>query len=344
MASTFRPTTAADAPALAALMKEAGLLPNAEPEELHWKYWGERPDWPGPRSFVMVRGSEILAHAAIVPGKYRWGSERVTTRHVIDWAARPSASGAGVSLMKYLGRATDALLAIGGSAQTLQLLPYLGFQRWGSVTMYTRPLHPLRTLAPSTHSPWTLLPRLARSALWMLRASSAVNAGWQARRLGPQDLSSLESVLPLPAQDVAVLERSSELFGYSLRCPIASMQLYALENAGRVRGYFLLAFALRQARLADCWVDSSDPADWRAMLQCAVREAKGHPRAAELDAWASDPVLSRCLLDCGFHVRGDLPVQVLAPHAPNITLKTLRLQMLDNDAAYRHGGRNEFWA
>jgi hypothetical protein len=344
MASIFRPTTTADAPALAALMKEVGLLPNAEPEELHWKYWRERPDWPGPRSFVMVRGSEILAHAAIVPGKYRWGSQRITTRHVIDWAARPTASGAGVSLMKYLARATDALLAIGGSTMTLQLLPYLGFQRWGSVTMYTRPLHPLRTLTPGTLSNWTLLPRVARGLLWMVQASSTVAAGWKVRRVSCEEIASLESVFPAPTRDLAILERSAELFRHSLSCPIASMQLYALEHAGAPRGYFLLAFALRQARLVDCWVESENPADWRAMLQCAVREAKRHPRAAELAVWASDATLSRALLDCGFHARGDLPVQVLAPHSPAITAQTLRLQMLDNDAAYRHGGRDEFWA
>jgi hypothetical protein len=39
-----------------------------------------------------------------------------------------------------------------------------------------------------------------------------------------------------------------------------------------------------------------------------------------------------------------LPVQMLAPRYPDIAATTLRVQMLDNDAAYRHLGRNEFWS
>src|SRR5277367_713063 len=104
-------------------MAEAGLIANTSADEQRWKYWQERPDWPGPRSYVMTRGSEILAHAALVPGVFATDSQRVRVVHLIDWAARPSATGAGVSLMKHIGRLTDALLAIGGSAQTRKILP-----------------------------------------------------------------------------------------------------------------------------------------------------------------------------------------------------------------------------
>jgi hypothetical protein len=37
-------------------------------------------------------------------------------------------------------------------------------------------------------------------------------------------------------------------------------------------------------------------------------------------------------------------VQMLVPHHPQLLSANLRVQMLDNDAAYRHPGRNEFWA
>lgn len=325
-------------------MAETGLIPNSRPADLWWKYWEERADWPGPRSFVMARGNEILAHAAGIPGHYRWDGRRVSTLHVIDWAARPSAAGAGVALMKHLAQGADALLAIGGSAQTLQILPHLGFRMRGSVTGYVRSLRPVRLLAPSVHATWKVPPRFLRSVLWSLQAPRVDTDGWTVSRVELDDWSRIAAILPAPTSGMAVLERSADLFRYALACPIASIRLFSVEQGGRARGYFLLAFALRQARLADCWMDSADPADWRVLVQCAVREARGHSLAAELATWASDPTLSRCLRECGFHARNESPVQLLGPRNSALLPPALRVQMLDSDAAYRHLGRNEFWA
>jgi hypothetical protein len=347
--SSVRPATPEDAPAVRSLMKEAGLkLAHAEARDFEWKYWRERADWPGPRSFVMTRGEELLAHAGVVPGaclmgQSTAGARRVRTLHLIDWAARPSATGAGVSLLKYLGQHTDALLAVGGSLQTLQLLPHLGFRRLGAATCLVRSLHPLRIVTPSAHPLWRLVPRLARSLLWKVSAPSGGTVGWDVRRIESGDLSDVTSVLPTPLRDMAVFERGVDLFRYVLACPIAATGLYLMERAGQARGYFLLSFARRQARLADYWMASEDPADWRALIQCAVREAFKHPRAAELAVWASDASSVARLQECGFHVRGTLPVQMLAPRNPELATCTLRVQMLDNDALYLHGERNAFW-
>jgi hypothetical protein len=346
--SSIRPATPADAPAMYALMKEAGLrIPHTEPAHLEWKYWQERPDWPGPRSFVLARGEELLAHAAVIPGACLTGlstAGRLRTLHLIDWAARPSATGAGVSLLKYLGQTTDVLLSIGGSAQTLQILPHLGFRPMGAAMCFVRPLHPLRILTPSVHPLSRLLPRLARSMWWKLKAPSGGTEGWEVRRIESSELSQVTSVLPAPSRDLAMFERSEPLFRYMLACPIAPVSLYIVAHEGRTRGYFLLSFARRQARLADYWIASEDPADGRALIQCAVRVALGHPKAAELAVWASDTASAARLRECGFRVRGELPVQTLAPRNPELAACTLRVQMLDNDAVYLHGDRNAFWA
>jgi hypothetical protein len=169
-------------------------------------------------------------------------------------------------------------------------------------------------------------------------------SGWTVRRVASDVISQVPLALPAATNGLAVLERREGLFEYFLTCPIASMELHVLEKEGRVRGYFLLAFALRQARLADCWMDSAEPGDWHALIQCAVRRAKQHPLAAELVAWGSDAALSGYLRGCGFLARGAVPVQVWAPRHPTLAATPLRVQMLDNDAAYRHRGRNEFWA
>jgi hypothetical protein len=110
-----------------------------------------------------------------------------------------------------------------------------------------------------------------------------------------------------------------------------------------VRGYFLLASVLAQVRIADCWVDSDEPADWRALVDCAVTEARLDSQAAEIVGWASDPSQADAFRACGFRARSATPVQVRLSRGLAMPLGTLRVQMLDNDAAYLHEGRNEFW-
>lgn len=339
-----RPTSPADGPQIAALLAEAGLRPEIRLEELQWKYWQGRADWPGPRSFVMTRGSKILAHAGIVPGSCVWTGGRVRTIHVIDWAARPDALGAGVALMKHIGRMTDVLLSIGGSEQTLQILPHLGFRAFGHATGFVRALYPLRILASGGSPTWKILPRLVRSVFWAAAAPSAVADDWQAHRIGPDEIRAVASDFPVPPRNTAIFERSEILFRYVLTCPMTPIELYAWKRRGIQRGYFLLAFAPGQVRLADCWVHSDDPDDWRAMIGAAVRQALKDSDAAELVTWASDTVLCRSLQECGFHARGAQPIQLLARKDLRIDATTLRVQMLDNDAAYGHRGRAELWA
>src|SRR6185312_864458 len=136
LGSGIRPATPADEPAIVELLLGAGLRPNRQPHELYWKYWQERKDWPGSRSFVLTRAGEVLAHAAIVPGALIHAGRRVKVLHLIDWAAREGAPGTGISLMKYVGRLADALFAVGGSPETLRIIPHVGFRRCGVVTGY----------------------------------------------------------------------------------------------------------------------------------------------------------------------------------------------------------------
>ena len=98
-------------------------------------------------------------------------------------------------------------------------------------------------------------------------------------------------------------------------------------------------------RIADCWVASEDPDDWRALVLSAVAQAHKDPQAAEVVAWANDPLLTQALLAGGFQTRFHVDVQLLPsskqgplPQAP------LRLQLLDNDGVYLHKGVREYWA
>jgi len=122
------------------------------------------------------------------------------------------------------------------------------------------------------------------------------------------------------------------------------MALHSIEKAGRIRGYFLLACISGQARLVDCWIDSDEQGDWRALVQSAVCAAKQIPGMAEMVTVASDPMLSSCLLQAGFHARWTTALQVLPTNGFSPLPTGLRFQMLDSDAAYYNPGHTEFWA
>ncbi|HLJ39451.1 MAG TPA: hypothetical protein VKT54_13685 [Steroidobacteraceae bacterium] len=328
----FRPTTPADAAAIAALLGEAGLHPITRPEVEQWKYWQAGRGWPGARSFTLAEGGALIAHAAIVPGVLAWGSERARIVQVVDWAARSGSAGAGVTIMKRIGQLADGMLAIGGTGHTRQILPHLGFRPAGEVTACVRTLRPLRIIG-ARQGGWRVLPRVARSVLWTLSAPSSGSGDFTVRRLSTDTLSQVLAALPAPSADLAVFERSEDTLRHALECPLVPMELHALERTGRVQGYFLLAIAGRQARLADCWMVTPDRADWRALIQHAVQRAGEHRGVAELVAWGSGALLTD-LLECGFHARGTQPVLLMMRTGREAPAATLRVQMLDTDAAY----------
>jgi hypothetical protein len=343
MSRSVRSSTPADAPAILALLTQAGMRPDTDPQHVEWKYWRPRTDWPGPRSFVLTEGSQLIAHAAIVPGAWLSGTHRETVLHIIDWAARPGEAGAGSILMKAVGRATGAIIAIGGSADTLAILPHLGFRAAGAATVYVRPLRPLRLFDGVAGARWRALPRFTRGVAGVLKAPAPAAPEWRARHITAEDLAQIRAVLPVSGRDITALERSTGLFAHWLACPIAPMRLYLLERAGRARGYFLLASVLAQVRIADCWVDSDEPADWHGLIACAFGEARLDPQAAEIVGWACDPLHAGAFMACGFRARQATPVQIRPSRGVAMPPRTLRVQMLDNDAAYLHAGRNEFW-
>jgi hypothetical protein len=339
----FRPSNPADAAALAALLSAAGLHPDVRADVQRWKYWQPREDWPRDRSFVLTHHGRLIAHGALIPGVLAWGGERVRIVQVVDWAAAPDAVGAGFSLMKHLSRIADGAIAIGGSPQTRQILPHLGFEPAGKVLGYVRALRPLRIFGARARARWRLLPRFARSLLWTVRAPSGGGEEFTVRRVPAERLSEVRAALPAPSADLAVLERSEAGLRYALGCPLVHMELHALERAGRLQGYFLIAVAGRQARLVDCWMVTREPGDWRAMIQCTVRQARQHPDVAELAAWASDPLFAACLAQCGFHVRNTQPLGLRMHARLSAMTATLRVQMLDTDAAYLAPQGQSLW-
>ncbi len=339
-----RASTPEDAAAIAALMRDAGLQAETRIAHLHWKYWRPREDWSGSRSFVLTDGRELLAHGAVMPGTLAWGSVRARVIHMIDWAARREALGAGIQLMKHVARETDFLLGIGGSPDTLKIMPLLQYRLSGTVRGYARPLSPLGVLNDSSRSRWKMAPRVARSLFWAATAPRPDLSGWQPRRADLDDVVRICSSLSIRRSVAPVLERGPALLRHALACPIVPVELYLMEKGGRAGGHFVLSFVPGQARLADLWMESEDPADWRALVHSAVQQAKAKSGVVEVVAWSSDPLVSKALEHCGFHQRFTLPIYVRSSGTVAMPPAEVRVHMLDNDAFYLHSGRSEFWA
>jgi len=343
MRTTIRPSVPADAPAIVELLQAAGLKPNVEAEALDWKYWQPREDWPGTRSFVATRGEQILGHAAVVPGAYNTDSHRLTILHVIDWAALPNAVGVGVSLMKYVGRLADALLAIGGSEHTLRILPHIGFRSRGTTEGYVRVLRPLRFGGISGTVSWKLPAKLLRRSIWHWSSPGVEPAGLDLRRVHWDQMTELAGALPRGSTGVGKLERSEGLFRHMLRCPIVPMELYAVKTEDKVRGYFLLAYAPGQARIADCWAATDDLVAWHALMYYAALQARRRRDVAEIVAWSNDPVMTGALVASGYYRRNQHSILLCAAAEDRSISEPFRVQMLDNDAAYLHHGIAELW-
>ena len=338
-ARVIRPSTPGDGAAIAQLV--GGWPGNLAPAQLAWKYW-QAP--LGPRSFVSCDGETLIAHAGLVPGACLTTSGRLSFAHLIDWAADRSAIGAGLALLKQVGRSFDALFAVGGSSDALRLLPVAGFKRCGTVTGFVRPLRPLGILSDHRRTHWRTLPRLVRSTLWTVGAPAPSVRGWSVRRVDRDGVGDLTSVLPHPRADLAVMERTAASIAHALECPSARMELYVAERGDEKRGYFLLAFVPGQARIADCWVVGPNSGDWAALVQLAVQTARRDPGAAEVTAWSSEPVMTQALVSCGFHPRDAMPLSLRPSHHGDGRIPALRIQPLDNDAAYLHRGRVELLA
>ena len=339
-----RPSVPADADAIIALMRGAGLQPHVAAEHLHWKYWRERSDWPGSCSFVLTDGRDLLAHVAVVPGLLHSDGVAARLVHPIDWAARREAVGAGARVMKHLAGMADFLLSVGGSPDTLKIMPLIGYRPSGEVTGYVRTIAPLGILRRPGGPGWKRPPRIARSLIWSVSAPRGALNGWKVRRIDADALESIAAMLAAKRAGLAVLGRSIAQLRFALSCPIVPTELYALERGGRVGGYVLLSYAPGQARLAAWGMESDDPADWRAAVHAAVARARARGGIAELVVWSSEPGLAQVLRDCGLHARLNLPIYLRAGDGQAMPRAPLGVQMLDSDAYYLYFGGNELWA
>lgn len=311
-AAEFRPSTPADASAITELCRRVLHIEEAnplfQPSVLHWKYWQPWPIGSSARSYVIMRGGELLAHIAAVPVRYRLGNAEFTLLHPLDWAARPDVIGVGATLLQKLAKVADGVLVVGGSSMTQRMLGPLGYRRLADVHRYAA--------TPNAE------------AFGALEVRAAVEHG------APPELGGI-------FEPQLVAERSAALYRAWRECPAARTQGYVVLDHGDLLGGFLLAQTPGQARLIDLWCTAADASDWARVIGAARSEAARLPGAVEVVSLANTPLEQQALASAGFRECGRLPMAVRCSLLPQGS--GLRFQMMDGDAAYLQHGKAESW-
>jgi hypothetical protein len=305
------------------------------PQFLQWKFFEERPDWAGSRSYVAQQGDRIAAHACVWPTGFRTPSGNIGCSHLLDWAADPAVAGAGVTLYRHLMQLTDIVLAIGGSRQARRLLPKIGFRPYGTLEYYARVVRPFRQYRQRPRpSPLREIARLGRNTLWSLSPYGAMDPRWSATRREQAGDWLDQVVSRFASSTFCPGRRSAASVNYLLACPAAVNSLYSLACDGLERGYFVLNEVQGQTRVVDLFLNSEEPAEWEAACRVAFRTAASLATTCEVVAATSLPWLAGIFRGCGFRKSDDRPIMLCDPRQLLTGAPRLQIQMADSDAFY----------
>lgn len=299
-----------------------------------WKYFEPWADWNGPRSIVLKQGEQIVAHGGIFPVTFLTEGREVAGIHLIDWAASPSVPGAGVLLLRKVASLTDVVLAVGGSSDTREVMPKIGFQHRADLQVYARVIRPWEQLRASAFKGWKAPIRLARNVLWSLAPMPSVPKEWSAVQTPQFDESVLSILQSRATREFTPCKRTIGMLNYMLGCPGAMFSAFLLMKAKELHGYFILSSVGRQCRVADILVNSSVPEDWRVAFAVATSTAAGNPETCEVEAVSSIPLVSHAISHNGFHLRERCPIFLRDPKGLLADAPPLHINLLDGEGSY----------
>jgi len=307
--------------------------PFVDPRLMSWKYDEPRPDWRCSRSYAWMEDGQIAAHACVCPVTYRVGDREIRASYLIDWAAGRKSAGAGVLLLRKLASSFEVLLAIGGSADTRQILPKLGYRLAGELAIFVQVLRPWQQFRTDPdHRRWKAGLRMARNVVWSRGRTPAIPAEWSCTPVTSFD--SRRAPLLRAGSGFPGTVRTPELMRYWLRCPGAAMSAFVVENGAGASGWFVLARVGGVIRIADLRIDSADPEHWRAAFACAILAAQTDEQGCELIAAASTPLAQQAARQSGFQFDHTEPVYLLDPRNLLIEHAPLEIAMIESDRAY----------
>jgi len=331
----FQPSTPSDIEAIAsALVSGFHASPDAQfvdRDLLRWKYFETGPDWTGSRSYTLTRDGIIKAHCGVWPMNFQFGDHRISCNSFIDWVSDSDTPGAGVLLKKKLMKMTDTGVVVGGSKDTREVVPRIGFKHVGELTTFARVVRPLKLMRrrPS-ESPLKTAARLARNTLIGTSALSRTPPGWRS-----QQTHSFESLPAFSDQNEGLVpSRTVEYLNYWLRLPIIEIVAFEILKDDELRGYFLLSSAMNQMRIADIRISSDNLADWTAAYGLATKAAASNPGTCEVMSIASTPFAKAALQANGYRQRGIDPFFLYDPGDKLIEAPPIFLNLIDGDGAY----------
>ena len=305
------------------------------PELLQWKYFDEREDWPGSRSYILKQRERILAHGGVDPVILCTSRGEVSAIHGSDWAAAAGAPGVGIMLLQNVAELADIYLVPGGTQQTRMILPEIGFRSFGERFTYSRVVRPWLHMRAGRSRGWKGPVRLGLNLVRNLAPLSSSN-GWSSvpvDSFGDAELPVLQR-----GQDPRSIRcrRTPKVLNYLLACPVAAVSAFLLVRGTQPQGYYILSRVGYQMRIADLSVNSDSPADLQAGYSLAARTAAADPAVSEVLTAVSTEMAREALARNRFRLLDRRSVLMLDRKGLLDGAPPLDLQLLDGDEFYLH--------
>jgi Acetyltransferase (GNAT) family len=282
-----------------------------------WRYL----ESPSHRAVLALRGEEIVAMISAFQREYRFGSDRRTCLETLDWYCSPElrGSGLGVRVLQALMKGEEPIIAIGGTTDTLALLPRLGWRKMTSATCHRLPLHQ-SAVSESLRRRFGIPPWAGGTAFNLL------GRPWFAPRVRQRPRGGQARAVPSVGEEIFPLYEGET--GYQV-LPLPSLPHLrwltgGIPEAGRfvilqfllegeLRGWTLLRIHGSENQPAVTLVEAYAPRPSEALYEWMISEsmlraAEYHPMA--VDTQTSCPILRQALRRNRFLDTGLIPVHV----------------------------------
>jgi hypothetical protein len=328
--------SSSDSENLKSFLQKHFKLPDDAPQLtqacLHWKYFQMRPDWDGPRSYVLRSGSRWLAHAGVCPMLLERGDQRLRAILLVDWVS--ASPGAGAEIFRRFYPQIDILVCNGGSSGARKTFQALEYPVAGSVDYFTRPLKPWRLFRARVGKGFSgAMARLLRDSALSRVPLYRPAKTWTVDQIDCFTLDTQDLYGGGEPSSFWQTQRSRELLNYFLRCPFAQVSAYRIAKSGGARGYFMLADCGEEIRLVDLRLSSEQSGDWCSAVALAARIAS-EGSASFMTASCSFPLMRQAILANRFRQFQTDPLYLYEPKNILPQGALLHITPFDGDQAY----------
>jgi hypothetical protein len=306
-------------------------------DHLRWKYFDERTDWPGTRSFVLKLDEMIAAHAGVCPITLLTANGPEACFVVIDWAADRNMPGAGLLMSHELCAQFGVRISIGSNeaARLVQRAGHVFEEMYAEIAVFERIVRPFGRALASVSALWKDPLRRVNKLARQVAASAPSTDDWKATRV----VAFGDEMLPIlrcpPVTVFTPCLRSPELLNYMLRCPASAVAGYQIAYKGTLRGHFLLAEVGGEARIADLSINSDQLEEWAACYALAAEVVESdHLMSHSVSAAGCPQFVRDALTSAGFQLQKTIPVLVANARPLPPQSISPHFNLMDWDAAY----------